>query len=1535
MDFTGSKRRFSEVSEHGAATFWSDIRKMYSAAQSLEVPVHNGAAFHVRLDGRASSFGDLWFVSGVLQADWFEGSPEAMRQEPHSVVVKVSEAMYQAVVRHSPTLRILQASVLSGPNGPVIDTTTGRAVLAGAVALRQDATLEVAEIFCGGFNGWSQGVQILRSFGYSCSVKWLLDTDESCYEGTRQHHPSLHKVYNHFDLSDASADTAPAFICASLEHVWWAQGPAITGPSLLCASPPCQPWSTGGTGSGLEALDGQLMLHLFGQLSFLQVPVVLLEQVPGFKTHAHFSVVQQAWEDAGYSERWSQTIDLLEVAPVARKRLLLLLVRQDVQTPPLLAEWPVLPLRPTLGSFDCLPEHPFGLLQASQLPPEVLQVYLDPWYMPPSRHPQGRPQNPKGFRFRGLGDRAPTFLAQYHFQHELSPQVLERAGLYGALLAVKDTVRFFSGVEIALLHCATAATWLPKDDRVQMRILGNGLSPVHAVFPLTLAMQILGPPELKISTAQALLQCLSLRLRASNLRFLEFPSGWVICRDGEQLQSFLAVFDTWQPRQQLPAPASRFSCMILRAPTDTCVFVLAPDVPLGTALLALGQDIPEEGLSQLSPELVGEGGLPSLNNLPEEACLEVDAMPPLPLLLQQANRQTGQTLMCATGRSAYYFLNRESPYFIWALSQVMGLEGWQTSNFFEADRWFSAEGHLIVDRTDLHGAVTFRIIDVLAAQPFCLSLEQLQCFEVRSLVGPPRLRISGQTTLALCQSFPAPVFWAAGWAVHLLPGLSVEQGVQADLVFAPLRHKLRLPEWAVLYTCHKQLVVGLLRAIAATAANNEDDRIEVKVQLEGQTMWLGALPADLTFEDLADLWEQAGIAVRSARPTRVYSGPRPVDEALTLQQACLQPAPPGFISKGGYLLVTFVPETRGGGAKDEKFRATQSELAQLFLDKGLALNQTTAAVDRLLAQAGVSRVQRALELTEGANRWNQVKALCDQFTVSLPEKTSRAAKASAQLQHEATKRQNRPGARPKASDFMLSPGFFRNADGANATILSQLVPGASGVFLCDGQDASRLLTTWRDQSADELGLAILGHSCPDAASCQGHIGVPAQTSSGNAVLLHACWHNLGGSPLHVQCANDASVPLPEDVCVCLSVFKDEVRAADWENYVANPVRAVAEHMRNSGFRARLEAPFGRSFRLDGRPSQPAVCSLVQFHCRVPRAELLPLLRLSGHTQVYATPKTWQQEVLPGFAVVWAPGSKDEVVQLSLKVPEPLGLVRSKSRLGIRVAEAHFQAAWTVVRPDQDAPPKVEVTGLFKLSSAPPQLRSADIQAWAQQMHWQVRPLRCLGPGQWLLGANGPPPEGLLSMNQQAVLVQPVEPRQNHKPVIRAGRLPETVTVSTDVEAVDPLEANDPWKKYLNQQSRPIAAPPPAPRASAPPNQLRFDQQETRLQQLEAGLDEVRRGHRAVAHQLAHTQAAVEQQVDAVKGDLSSFAVEFRAQLQANAESQRVSQAAHQQQFQQGLDEIKALLAASARPRASAASKRPADKGDFQMELDNE
>ena len=1465
------KRCFDDISRDDPAPHWADVKLLYEAASALGLPSLEGRVFHVELDGRASFRDNRWLLSGHLLASWMRNKAWEDKCGP-KVVVSVSEAIYSSVVAHSKVIRILQANLSSDQGLPIIDTCTGHAVVASTSHLQRSETIEIAELFCGGFNGWSQGVKVLRSFGYQCRTRWLLDTAPECFEGSRQVNPGLQAIYDQEQLLEHCPSQDPGFLCANLESPWWLQALAITGPQIVCVSAPCQPWSVGGLGSGLDSEDGRLLLHVFGQMAFLQPPVIVLEQVHGFRTHPHSVQVQQAWIEAGYREAWSSVLDMVDVAPTSRKRYLLVLLRVDLEGAPALQfEWPVLPRRPTLGTFDCVLNLPSHMHKDCLLDEATLAKYLDPWFLPPPQHRQHRAQSPQAFRYRGLADRASCFVAQYHYQHELSDRMLERAGLFGILLELPHEVRFFSGAEVALIHGTVSPLWLPRDDRVQMRLMGNAISVFHAVVPLTLAFQAVGPRALHVSTAQAILQGMSMRIKASEARILDLQEGWVLCRSGAALQSFIEAHHTWVPRQQLPDPCLRFQRFVCVGRAEHCHLVVSPAVSLPVLLALLGHEFPDEAYAQLQLESVPLDLAITRNfEPPAEAQLDLEVLPSLPLLQGPARPAAHQDLLFVIGKQAYYALHRGGPLFFWEMAQTMAMEGWRQADFFETDDWFSFEGHRILCKADLQGTVQFRVVDCLEDLPWHVSLEQLACFKVLSAAGPPRVRISGPSTVQLCSEFPVRLFAAWGWVVQLLPCISRAQ-VQADIVFLPGQDRLRIPEAQVLQRLSWQVFAGLLRVIERVACDDAAPTVACKVQVQGTTFWFGHLPADLSFQDISELWSQATIALGVPQPHRMYSGPRFLPDVLSLAAATTGPKPQGFINSGGWLLVTIMPETRGGGAKDAKFRDAQKDLAQLLLDRGVALNPATGIVDKLLSAAGVARVQRALDLTEATNRWLQIQDLARQFAVSIPESTPTTEKAFASTAAEAARRRSRAEAKVCASDFVLLPGFFKNADGTAATVLKQLMPGASGVFLCDGGEAPRLLSTWAGTCSGELGLVVLGHSCPDASTCQGRCGVPASTLTGNQVLLHACWHSLGRSPLHIKCDNDASITLPEAACVSVTVHKDEFSSQEWQGLVTNPVRAVADRLRSRGSTVVLESPWGRSFRKDNKPGAASDCSSVQFHCRIQNSDLLQLLRVSGHSGVYITPKTWQGDIAKGYAIVWTTGDQEEAKRLSLQVADPLGIVRSKKRYGIRVAEANYEATWAVVRPgDASAPPKVDVTGLYKLLSAPPQLRSADIQDWAKQMGWTVRPLRCLSPGQWLLGSNGPPPTGLLSINQQAVLVQAVAPRSSDKPIVQAGRAPKASSAAAVVPDVeDPLALNDPWRSYLSSVGR---APAPSGQQRAPeaPHQQRYDQQETRLQKLEAGLDEVRRGHTAMAQQLSSTQTIVEAQVEQVKGDLSSL-----------------------------------------------------------------
>ncbi|CAE7812076.1 unnamed protein product, partial [Symbiodinium sp. CCMP2456] len=778
------KRGFDEVEKEPSAPHWADIRLLYEAADSFGLPALEGQAFHVALDGRAVFETNRWLLSGHLLASWMGGSSREGSAGP-KVVVAVSETVYASVVAHTSVLRILQAKLTAGTSLPIIDTCSGLSVVAGTSLLQCTETIEVAELFCGGFNGWSQGVKVLRSFGYKCRTRWLLDTAQECFEGSRQVNPGLQAIYNQEELLQQCSSQDLGFICTNLESPWWLQGLVITAPQVICVSAPCQPWSVGGLGSGLDSEEGRLLLHVFGQMAFLQPAVIVLEQVPGFRKHPHFDQVQQAWIEAGYREAWASILDMVDVAPTSR--------------------------RPTLGSFDCILRLPHDMHEDCVLDEATLAKYLDPWFLPPPQHNQHHAQSPQAFRFRGLSDRASCFVAQYHYQHELSDRILERAGLFGILLELPHEVRFFSGAEVALMHGAISPIWLPKDDRVQMRLMGNGISIFHAVIPLTLAFQVIGPRSLRVSTAQAILQGMAMRIKASQARILDLKEGWVLCRAGTALQSFIEAHHTWVPRQQLPDPSLRFGRFVCVGRAETCHFVVSPAVALPGFLALLGHEFPAETYAQLQlMQIPLDTALPRDFDPPGEAQLDLETLPPLPLpsCLPQ---EDGQDLLLVIGQQAYYVLHRNGPTFFWEMAQTMAMEGWRQADFFETDDWFSREG----------------------------------C-PVEGLSGP-----TGLLQGAEC-SKPA-----AG--AHLRPRCNTAlQG----------RDRLRIPE--------------------------------TQVQVQGDTFWFGYLP----------------------------TSPSKTSDDLTLGAASLGPSPFGFINSGGWLLVTFMPETRGGGAKDAKFRSAQKGLAQ-------------------------------------------------------------------------------------------------------------------------------------------------------------------------------------------------------------------------------------------------------------------------------------------------------------------------------------------------------------------------------------------------------------------------------------------------------------------------------------------------------------------------------------------------------------------------------------------------------------------------------
>ena len=193
----------------------------------------------------------------------------------------------------------------------------------------------------------------------------------------------------------------------------------------------------------------------------------------------------------------------------------------------------------------------------------------------------------------------------------------------------------------------------------------------------------------------------------------------------------------------------------------------------------------------------------------------------------------------------------------------------------------------------------------------------------------------------------------------------------------------------------------------------------------------------------------------------------------------------------------------------------------------------------------------------------------------------------------------------------------------------------------------------------------------------------------------------------------------------------------------------------------------------------------------------------------------------------------------------------------------------------------------------------------RQVHWPVKPLRPSGPTQWLVGSAVPHPPGLHSINQSPILIQEVAPRRQGQAVLSAGRLP-SVARQADAKGVDPLSVNDPWSQYEQARGEPVTGAP-GPRQTEGPTAKKFQEADSRLAQLEAAVQELRKDKDTFRADFNGLKSDVQQEVSIVRQEMSSLGQEMQRQLQANVDALQASQRMQQQQMSQGFEELKQLL----------------------------
>ena len=318
------------------------------------------------------------------------------------VLLRLTLADWYLVRHGSLPWKIFQAKSCSNPEeGQVIlDCTGPDAVIISQIPISSHEHLTVAEMFAGGYQGWSQAAWILRQKSVPLSMKWGIEKAADCIPMQRFVNPNQVEAASTSELLQYQGSSNFIMAIGDAWDNWWLRTYNIHPINTLAVSAPCQPWSYAGRETGLQSEVGRLMLRVIDIAAALGVEYVILEQVTGFKSHPHYQHVMTAWDDAGFCICWRASLDLAEVLPCQRARHLIVLKNRAFGQPslPPAFVWKC-PSPGTLHSTQALLDLPPCLAAQCTPSPETLSLYLNPALIPCLRS-AACTMKPREFRVR-------------------------------------------------------------------------------------------------------------------------------------------------------------------------------------------------------------------------------------------------------------------------------------------------------------------------------------------------------------------------------------------------------------------------------------------------------------------------------------------------------------------------------------------------------------------------------------------------------------------------------------------------------------------------------------------------------------------------------------------------------------------------------------------------------------------------------------------------------------------------------------------------------------------------------------------------------------------------------------------------------------------------------------------------------------------------------------------------------------------------------------------------------------------------------
>ena len=1379
---------------------------------------------------------------------------------------------------------------------------------------RSPLLIRYAEMFTGGFSGWSQAANILAEFCWEIEFMWGIELDA---EAAKMFKLSFKDVYvaqtfgqavEQYMIDSGNDSSSPFLFQCDVGEGWWMQFIQTCGLDLLVMSPPCPPWSfpnAKSSSTGLLSPDGLIMIESLVKAFEIGAGVVALESVATLPEHPHWKIVEAVIEAYGYKVVWSKVLDLADIIPQHRRRFLLLIAHMAVydrnialNEPVICESWPDFP-KPTIGSYGVI--MPLDGLWAPKVAVSDVErlLFLDPNLLPMNKGAKRTKMDVHAYRLKAPSDVFPCIMASYTQQVHFDIDMLRNNGLYGGLLMQTEqplTFRYLSAPEGLILMGLCQNLVIPSECKQHWKLIGNAIATPHAMIAMWNAARILSGDEAPTPSAtQVFERLLQSTFRNSNTHWRSCPDGIMVDQDTgvSQTQEFTAV--AVPQFQKLIIVCGRWKVMVYHQ----------HQIPIRDVLKLLNADF-NDGYDLTK--------LPHATTWSDEILQQVIVPFDLNLTHLQAEDFDSQCVVMLTRLGIFVALRNPHAFVngigFMALNDSIGTAPGHTcpTNAAGLPIAFNDPLPQIVFVNDgfPRDGVYRRCIGLLDfsavgdfGKKFICYLDMDDAMDVYTFFLRTKIDVA---------------ITAVGWSLSLMlkdSYLRAEQG-------SGPAHIILQPEKAVLAMTLDHFRIFMILRIAhwlsptpfhitdEMAVQRLDDTdipyyVMVKVKYQDDTIWRGRVPALMQIGSWAQSVTDSAQKFHEQVQVRTVIHGKSQDPKSQLKDF--------WRATGDEIRIFLVTSLHGGGSKEGLQVMAKNKLATHLLNQGAKLEEVSIFVHKVITTIGHARVLQAFE---GDNA-QKISAAVQDFSkisgMSIPAitvKEATQAKVNNTLKRKGLQNQN-----SLTSDmFSLVDGFFTNEDGTPASILSVFSMKESGVALMDF-DASQEWISDSTYVPDELAIIVLGtsHVFPDVSGTP--ITFPACDRQGQPLILNGVIYQLGEKHIKIESKNKTNIKGTDSIVISFSMYADEFSAQQWSTIVAAPVRHAQSVWAGDGLKdVMVTAPWSRSWKNNKNVSvAPQVADVVSFFVRTPKDKVEKLIKSSGENHVYACPRAEQGQP-PEWLAIWIPQiSRADVLKMAARSSYFRGLIRSPKVFGVRVQRNDFEAAWKEFRPQTDVPDRRHMPFLVKIKPFPHGTTHDDIGKWLLALKIVARPLKSLGPDTWLVAMAAKPTDDYADYNGHVVLLKSVDKQKPQSAVVLAGALPTMQKKKSDDE--DPWKDwNDPWSdKVPSLVKQKALSAPSAPRNVEAPIAARF-------QQYEEQLDAMKMSITTIKDDLQATKKTQKQDISNVQVRLDNMDTNFNNGLQTLASTfeQSLSAALSNQdkQMQSGFEDLKALLEATAK-----------------------